>query len=95
MHAPNEAHWNITGGAFHNKIFQVPKGHIADSLILFSYIRTVEKMLELYGTNAGPDLSTGYADCSLWARTTKGLLFFNIIFNKVSIKNHARLFLSF
>ena len=47
---PNEAYWNITSGAFHNQISQVPKALIADSLVLFSFIRKVKKMLELYAT---------------------------------------------
>ena len=37
-HAPNEAHWKITSGAFHHKISQVPKAHIADALVLFPFI---------------------------------------------------------
>ena len=55
VHAPNVAYWNNISGSFNNQIFQVPKAHIADSLILFSFIRKVEKMLELYGTYAAPD----------------------------------------
>ena len=50
VHGPIEAYWNITSGAFHNQISQVPKAHIVDSLILFYFIRKVEKMLELYAT---------------------------------------------
>ena len=43
------AHWKITNGAFHNQISQVPKAHIADSLVLLPFISKVENMLELYG----------------------------------------------
>ena len=43
-------HWKITsGGAFYNKISQILKAHVADSLVLFPFISKVEKMLELYG----------------------------------------------
>ena len=49
-HESNVAHWKITSGAFNHKISQVPKAHSADSLVLFPFIRKVEKVLELNGT---------------------------------------------
>ena len=48
-HAPNVVHWKIISGALHYKISQKPKAHIADSLVLFPFIRKVENVFELYG----------------------------------------------